>query len=201
VVIFSIASFAVIANFIGMENVARKQIESNSRAAGMSADQKEAAIRQAGTPARLVISYCVVAIVSVLTLLIIAGISLGGLSAAGGKVKFGQVLGATSYATVPFALLNLVMTTAVILASTDRDSLDISNLIATNIGAFLDKETTNKALFSIAGSLDLISFAHIGFLGYGLSKVSRVSFSTCVMIVVGLWVVYVLGKAGFASLF
>lgn len=201
VAILAAASFGVVANLVGMENIARKQIESSTRAANLTPEQKEQAIQQAGTPTRLYVTYCAVAIGSILTLLIIAGVSLGGLSAAGGKVKYGQVLGATSYSWVPFALLNLIMTTAVVFATQDRESLDVTNLIATNVGAFLDKATTNKALYSIAGSLDLISFAHIGFLSWGLSKVSRVSFGTCTLIVIAMWLVYVLGKAGLASIF
>jgi len=74
-------------------------------------------------------------------------------------------------------------------------------LIATNIGAFLNKDTTNKALYSIAGSMDLITLLHIAFLGWGLSKASRLSFTTCTVLVTALWGVLVLAKAGLALLF
>jgi hypothetical protein len=201
VMLLTIASFAVAANFIGMQTMARKQIESNPRTASLTAEQKDAAISQAGSPTRLYIGYGVAAIGSAITLLLIGGIAMGGVAAAGGKVKYGQVLGAVSYSAVPFSLLNLIMATAIILASPDRESLDFTNLIATNVGAFLNKETTAKGLYSIAGSIDIISFAHIALLGYALSKVSRLSFSTCTLLVTAMWAVYVLGKAGLSSLF
>jgi hypothetical protein len=202
VIILSAGYFAVLANLVGLENMTRKQMESGSRfTANLSAEQKEAAIRQSGTPVRVAIGYCAATIGTALVLLITAGISLGAVSAAGGKAKYAQVLGAVSYAAVPFALLNLVMSAVIILAAPDRDSLDFNNLIATNIGAFLDKETTGKAVMSIAGSLDLISFAHIGLLAFGLSKVSRLSFMTSLMLVIGMWVIYVLGKAGLSAMF
>lgn len=201
VMLLTIASFAVVANMVGMETLTRKQLESSSRTASLTQEQKDAAIAQSGTPMRLYLGYGAAGVGSVIVLLIIAGISLGGLAAAGGKPKFAQVLGAVSYAAIPFSVLSLVMTTAILFASPDRESLDFNNLIATNIGAFLNKETTGKLLYSLAGSLDLISFAHIGFLGYALSKVSKLSFSTCVMLVIGMWAIYVVCKAGLSSLF
>jgi hypothetical protein len=201
VILLSIASFAVIANLVGMETMARKQLESSSRASAMTPEQKEQAISQAGTPARLYITLGAVAIGSTLAWLAIAGISLGLLAAGGATVKYAQVLGAATYSAVPFLILNVVMTAAILLASPDRESLDFNNLIATNIGAFLNKETTNKALYSIAGSIDLISFAHIGFMGYAYAKVSRLSFVASTMIVFGMWAVYVCGKAGLALMF
>ncbi len=201
VMLLSVASFAVLANMVGMGTMARKQLEASSRTASMSAEQKDALIAQAGTPARLYLNYGAFGIGSVIVLLAIAGISLAGVAAAGGKATYPQVLGAVCYSSVPLSVLALVMTTAVLLAAPDRESLDFNNLLATNIGAFLNKETTGKMLYSIAGSIDVISFAHIGLLGYALSKVSRLSFATGVTIVIALWAVYVLAKAGLASLF
>ena len=201
VMLMTIASFAVVANMVGMETLARKQIESSSRAASLTPEQKQTAIAQAGTPMRLYIGYGAAGFGSVIVLLFIAGVSFGGLSAFGAKTRFPQVLGAVSYAAVPFSLLALIMTTAVLLATPDRESLDFTNLIATNIGAFLNKETTGKMIYSLAGSIDLISFAHVAFLSYGLSKVSKLSFTSCVMLVAGMWAIYVLCKAGLSSLF
>jgi hypothetical protein len=201
VMLLSLASFAVVANLIGMETMARKQLESSSRTASMSAEAKDAAISQAGTPMRLYIGYGAAFIGTAIVLLVISGVSMGALSAAGGKVKFAQVLGAVSYSAVPFMLLGLIMTTAILLATPDRENLDFNNLIATNIGAFLNKETTNKMVFSLAGSLDILSLARIAFLGYAFSKISRLSFSTCLMLVIGMWIVVILCKAGLSSLF
>ena len=201
VILLSIANFAVLANLYGMETMARKQLEASSRTSAMTPEQKEQAISQAGSPVRLYISYGFAGVGSAIAWAAIAGISMALLAAAGATVKYAQVLGAATYSAIPFLVLNLVMTAAILLASPDRESLDFTNLVATNIGAFLNKETTSKVLYSIAGSIDLISFAHIAFMGYAYSKISRLSFGTCTMIVTGMWVVYVLGKAGLALMF
>lgn len=202
VLVVSALFFTVLVNLVGMETIARKQIESNPRmTANMTPEQMDQAIRAADTPARKAIGYCISVIGPLIVLLVVAGVTLGGLSAAGAKVNYLQVLGATSYAWLPYSLLNLIMSTIILFVTPDRDSLDFRNLIATNVGAFLDKETTGKAILSIANSIDVISFALIAFLSYGYSKVSRLSFTTCLMIVVGMWAIYVLGKAGVSAMF
>jgi hypothetical protein len=202
VILLAVGNYAVMVNLIGAENMARQQIERNPRMVQqLGPEGVERAVAQAGTPARAVISYVAVVVVSCLLLLVVAGICLAGLSMTGSSPGFKRVLGAVSYAWFPFSLLNLCMSALIISLAPDRNALDIRNLTATNIGAFLDSATTSKAMMSIANSIDVISFALIAFLGYGLSKVSGSSFVKCTMIVVALWVVYVLCKTGLSSIF
>ena len=111
------------------------------------------------------------------------------------------MLGATAYAWFPYYILVTAMTLLIITLSADRSDLNFKNLVATNVGAFLDPQTTSKPLYSLASSLDLLSFLLLGFLAYGLSKVSRAKTGTCFAIVIGVWAVYVLCKTGMAALF
>lgn len=202
VMFIAAAGYAVLVNLVGMETIVRKQIESNPRAVQqLGPDGVERAVAQSMTPARTAIGYVAVFIGVAVTLLIVAGLSLAGLSITGSSVGFKRTLGAVSYAWLPFSVLNLAMSALIISLAPDKTALDMRNLTATNIGAFLDPLTTNKALMSIASSLDIISFAQITFIGYGLSVVSKSSFFKCTMIVVAMWAVYVLGKTGLAMLF
>jgi hypothetical protein len=202
VMLLALCSYAVTVNLIGLENIARKQIESNPRVVEqLGPEGVERAVAQSATPTRAAIGYCAVVIVTGIVLLIVAGFCLGGLSMTGGSPGYKKVLGAVSYAWVPFAVLNFAMSALIISMSPDRNALDIRNLTATNIGAFLDHATTSKALMSIATSIDVISFALMAFLSYGLSVVSKSSFVKCLMIVLVLWLVYVLGKTGLSSIF
>jgi hypothetical protein len=202
VMLLALAGYAVVSNLIGIENIARKQIESNTRAAQqLGPEGVDKAVAQAGTPTRIAISYVAVPIVTAIVLLIVAGLCLGGLSMTGSSPGFKRTLGAVSYAWLPFSLLNVAMSALIVSLAPDRNALDIRNLTATNIGAFLNAETTSKAMMSFASSMDVISFAQIAFIGYGLSKVSRSSFLKCAMIVAVLWFVYVLCKTGLSSIF
>jgi hypothetical protein len=202
VMLLALTGYATVSNLIGVENIARKQIESNPRVVQqLGPEGVEKAVAQAGTPARIAIGYTAVPIVTAIVLLIVAGVCLGGLSMTGSSPGFKRVLGAVSYAWLPFSILNVAMSALIVSLAPDRNALDIRNLTATNIGAFLNAETTSKAVMSFASSIDVISFAQIAFIGYGLSRVSRSSFFKCVMIVVVLWFVYVLCKTGLSSIF
>ncbi len=196
------ATSAVAVNLIGMENMVRKQIESNPKLAEQLGPEKvDKMIRDSNTPARKALVYVAGGAGGAIYLLVIAGLFTGLLSLMSGTAKYKQVLGASSYALFPFTVVALVMSTLIILFSNDRGELNVRNLIALNPGAFLDKETTRKSLYSLASSLDLLSFGQIAMLSYGLSKVSGVALTKCVMIVVVLWGIYVLGKAGLAAVF
>ena len=201
VMLMAALGFTVLMNLVGMETLARKQFENSPRmAAQLTPQQMDQAIQASNTPVRKSLGYVAVIIGSALALLAVSGLALGGLMLMGARVNYPQVLGATSYAWFPFSVLNILMTTVILLAAPDRESLNFQNLIATNIGAYLNKETTGKALLSVANSIDLISFAQISFISYGFSKVSGLSFGKCAFIMFCLWAIYVLGKAGVGAI-
>jgi hypothetical protein len=117
------------------------------------------------------------------------------------KPKFSTVMAMVALAFLPYWLISGVMTTLVLVASPDRTALDFTNLLATNVGAFLDKATTGKGLYSFMSSLDVLSFLGIGMLGYGFSKITKSSLGTGIGAVFVLWLLFVLAKTGVASLF
>jgi hypothetical protein len=89
----------------------------------------------------------------------------------------------------------------VLMISPDPASLDWRNLLATNVGAFMNKNETSKGLYSLMGSIDILSFAEIGLLALGFSKLTRAKFGFGLAAVLVLWVFYVLGKMGFSMVF
>ncbi|MGI8990863.1 MAG: YIP1 family protein [Bryobacteraceae bacterium] len=189
-------------SLIGMENIARKQLESNPKMVEQLGQQKiDQMVHDSNTPARKALVFVMSALGGATYLLVIAGLFTGLLSLMESKAKYKQVLGATAYAVFPFAVIGFVMSALILVLSNDRSELDMRNLIALNPGAFLNKESTSKPVYSLASSLDLLSFGQIAMISYGLSKVSGVAFTKCLLIVVVLWGIYVLGKAGVAAAF
>ena len=93
------------------------------------------------------------------------------------------------------------MSALILMVSPDPGSLDIRNLIATNVGAFLDKNTTSKGLYALAGSIDVLSFLEIFLLGYGFAKLNRVKVFFGVAAVMTLWILYVSVKISLSVLF
>jgi len=113
--------------------------------------------------------------------------------------KFGTMFSMVTLGFLPYWVVVGVMTTLVLMAAPDRGLLDISNLLATNVGAFLDKATTSRGLYSFMSSMDLISFVEIGLLGYGFAKITRSSLSAGLGAVVSVWLLYVVVKAGMST--
>ena len=78
----------------------------------------------------------------------------------------------------------------------------MSNLVALNLSIFLNRSSAHPALYSVATSIDLLSFYSMFLMSLGISKLSSgISFGKAFSVVFALWAVYVLVKAGFASLF
>jgi hypothetical protein len=87
-----------------------------------------------------------------------------------------------------------------ILFSSDRASLDPQNLVATNVSLFMSDETS-KALRTFLGSFDLLSFARIGFLSLGVSKVAQIPLRQALGVVVGLWALWICVRVGLSLVF
>jgi hypothetical protein len=115
--------------------------------------------------------------------------------------KFGAMFSMVTVAYFPYWLIVVAMTTLVLAISPDPASMDWRNLLATNVGAFLNKNETSKGLYSLMGSIDVLSFAEIGLLALGFSKLTRAKYGFGLAAVLVLWVFYVLGKMGLSIVF
>lgn len=199
IVLMSLVTSYFIVNAIGMETLVRKQLESNPQQ--LERLGPEGVARAANSPFAKGMTYGAPLVATPIVLLVVAGLFTAGLSITGSKLRFAQVLGATSYAWWPYALLTALMSILIVNVAPNKEDLNIRNLIATNVGAFLDPVTTNKAVYAMASSIDVLSFALVAFLAYGLARVSGRKFGSCLGIVVALWLIYVIGKVGFAAAF
>lgn len=81
------------------------------------------------------------------------------------------------------------MSGLILLLASDRAELNIQNLIPFNPAAFMDAAKVSKPLYSLASSIDLLSFGQIALIGFGYSKVSGRSFAQCAGAVTALWAV------------
>jgi hypothetical protein len=76
----------------------------------------------------------------------------------------------------------------------------MSDLLRSNLG-FLVERKAAPALHSLLGSLDLFAIWTMVLLTIGYAIAARISRKAAGAIVVALWAVYILGKAGLAALF
>jgi hypothetical protein len=185
--------------YIGAENLARQSME--AYASRIPPDQMQQAISQAATPGRMAIGYVSAFFGTMVAMLVISGAFMSFALITSKAPKFGSILAMVTLAYVPYYCVVMLMTWLTLALSPDPTSLDFRNILATNVGAFMNKNETSKGLYSLLTSIDILSFAEIFFLSLGLSKVTRSKMGFGLGCVLALWAVYVLCKMGLSLIF
>jgi hypothetical protein len=188
--ILLVGSTAFTVHVLGMERIMRQRLATSN----MSPEQMQQAIERSSSPAGIYITYAAVGIGTILGMLIIAGVltAFGMMTAR--TPKFGSMLAMSNLAFFPYYLVTVVMTALVLVAAPDKDALDINNILATNVGAFVNKTETAKGLYALYTSLDVLSFIEICFLSFGFSKLTKTGFAAGLGAVGALWILYVVCK-------
>lgn len=118
----------------------------------------------------------------------------------GGKAPYFNVFSVWLYASLP-SVIKTLLGTAVILSGQDPESFNIKNFAPTNAGAFLNPLETNKALYALASSVDVITIWTLVLLSIGVATVAGVKRSSGYIAVFGWWAVLVLIGVGWAAAF
>ena len=184
-------------HYIGMETVMRQQLESTR----LTPEQMQVAMNRANSPGQVYATYAGTVIVGILSVLLIAGLLTVFALMGSKQPKFGTNFSAVALALFPYRVIICLMTVLVLIASPDRTTLDVTNLLATNVGAFMNKETTSRSLYTLLSQLDVLSFAEIALMSYGFSKVNRTSLGFGLFSVISLWIIYVFIRVGLSALF
>ena len=134
-----------------------------------------------------------------LVTLIVAAILMVMLSIMDCRPRFSQMLGTVAWASFPITVIACVMGVLILFFSSDPSELDPQTLLATNVAAFLDKSSTGSFVFSLARSCDLLAIGQVCLLSFGISKVVGLALGRSLALVIGLWLVWVLLRGGFAA--
>ncbi|MFP5248323.1 MAG: YIP1 family protein [Acidobacteriota bacterium] len=118
----------------------------------------------------------------------------------GGRAKFGSIFAVWIYAWLPSAIKTL-LGVATIYAGMAPEAFNLKNFAPTNIAAFLDPGATNKALYSICTSLDIVTIWTLVLLSIGAATVAGIKRNSGYMAVFGWWTLFVLIGAGWAVVF
>jgi hypothetical protein len=196
-VLLTLGTTVAAIRLIGMETITRQRLQSFR----LSPEQMQAALERANSPAQLYITYVGAVVGAVVVLLAIAGLLTLFALVGSKQPKYSTNFSMVTLAYFPYTLVVCLMTVLVLMTAPDRGVLDINNLLATNIGAFMNKDTMSSGLYTLLSSIDILSFAEIGLLSYGFAKVNRSSVSFGLFSVMSLWAVYVLIRMGISALF
>jgi hypothetical protein len=178
----------------------RAQMDKSPRTANLPDDQKEAALTTQVKIAPII--GWVAAIVGVpISALIFTLIYWGAFNVfKGAGLKFGTAFAIISHALLPNALATILAGIVVFLKPAGEIMPD--RLAVTSVGALLSSDAP-KWLASLGSSLDLFWFWIMVLIaiGFAAANPKKIKTGSAFAIVVGMWVVWVLLKVGFSTMF
>lgn len=188
---------------IGVAAIIRNSLAQSKQGAQMSPDQIQQAVEK-GAGITAIIMHVTGFLAVPIVLLIIAGIGMLIVSGIfGGSVKFKTALSVAAYANL-VSILGALMGIALILFG-DPEHFNPQSPLPTNLGFFLDAQSTSKPLMALANSLDVFTLWFMALLGVGFAKAGSSEADrrtlkpmSVFLTFFGLWVILVLIKMGWA---
>ncbi len=201
IMVFALCYMVLYGQHVGWERMIRHQIETSSRAAQLSPEQREAQIQMSAKIAPIG-GYVGVLLGVPLGTLIWAAVLLGivkGLMSA--QVRLKQVFAIICYSGMP-GLIMVLLSIAVMFMK-PPDDFNIQNPLVFNPGAFMDPTTTSKFIHSLASSLDLFRLWQLVLIGIGLKAAGgkALSMGGAMTAVFLPWAIFVLASAALAGVF
>jgi hypothetical protein len=130
--------------------------------------------------------------------LITAVVIWGAFKAFGWDARFSQGLGVTTHAFLP-GILKSGLLLFLVSRQESVNPQALGALLSSNLGFLVDSKSA--ALHSILSSFDVFSFWTLALLVIGFAASARVSRKAAAGVILAIWTLLVLGKAGFAGLF
>lgn len=116
----------------------------------------------------------------------------------GGKATFGGIFAVWFFANLP-SIFKALLGAIVLFAGGAPETFNIKNYAPTNVAAFLPVMETNKAIYALASSLDIMTIWTLVLMGMGIAIVAGVKRGSGYIAVFGWWVIVVLIGVGYAA--
>jgi hypothetical protein len=182
---------------IGMQQVVDNQVRMSPKAQERMA-QATPEQRETGNKISLAVTRGAFLAGPIIGLVIVAVLSLVLLGTInfifGGRATYGSVFAVHYYAWLP-SLVKVLLGIVVIFAGMAPESFNVKNFAPTNLGAFLDPTDTNKALYALATSFDIVTIWILVLVSIGVATVAGVKRSSGYIAVFGWWAIVVVGGA------
>jgi hypothetical protein len=188
-----LTSIAVVPK-LDFETLMREQMaQSNPQ---MSPEDTDNAVRLMAASGK-VLAYAG-SLLSIIILLVVAGVLLMAFRLMGGEGTFKQAFSASLYAWMPLVVYSIIA--AIIIMSRESVTPDLLPVIVRSNPGFLADPQSQKVLFALLTALDVFTIWTLVLFSIGFSYVARVSKTKAAAIVVSLWIVMLVFKLGFAAL-
>ena len=199
VILISLVGVYFYSTRVGWERAIRQNIETSSRTANMTADQREAAIQMQVKFAPL--AYVFVVLGPPLVAVIVGAVILLMCKMGGASLTFKQTFAISAWAALTTAIQGIL--TIVVLFLKNPDEYNTMNPLAFNLGAFMEPPpSSSRFIYSLATSIDLFTIWKVLLIAVGISVAARkLTFSKAVILVAAPWLIWVLLSSGFAGMF
>jgi hypothetical protein len=189
IVVIALANGILIGSRIDFGAPAREAMAQNKN---MTQEQMDRAERMSVSMGK--VAKFIGPVISVIVLLIIAGVLLLTVRLMGGEGDFKQAFSATCYAWMPNVLQSIIFT-IVILAkgATAINPQTFPTLVRSNLAFLVDMKTQPMA-FALLSAFDLFTIWGVVLLVIGFAYVGRISKTKAAVAVVSLWFVTILFK-------
>jgi hypothetical protein len=198
-VLLAFVYFAVIINMMGVSRFLKASLGPNP--SEQQVFQMEQAAKLFEEKPAMKATLYIAPVLGAIVPLIIAGILLLVVTLAGGSTAFKKAFSVTVNISFATTLVMSIFVLGPLLLTKDIDKFDFQNPVASNLGFFLDPVEMNKFFYSLASSIDLLSFWAIFLYATGFTAIStNLKKRTTYTCIISLWVVFVLAKSGLALL-
>ncbi|MHB1938258.1 MAG: YIP1 family protein [Acidobacteriaceae bacterium] len=200
-ILVSLAFVVSIDRRIGFEQVAQSNInrsaQAQERMSSLTDAQRQQSMHLIATSTK-VVSYAY-PVITLIFALIAAGILMMSFNfGLGAKASYQQYLAIWFYAGLPF-LIKYLLAAISIFAGVSAEHFDINNPVGTNVGWYLTSDSP-LWLRTLLSSADIFTVWVVVLLILGCSTVARVKRGSAAMVIIGWWVLIVLGGTIMAAI-
>jgi len=198
-VLLNIVFTAIWMQKVDAHQFVRNEIEQSGRADRIPPDRMEAVVDQQAKLVKIISPLSAV-LAPPLVILIFGALFLFVFRFFyGGEVTFKQSLAVVAWSSLAVALVSIPIMLAVYAGKGDWN-LNPQSVVQANLSLLLDRETTSRALWSLAESIDLFTAWMLFLLASGYGLAIRKPTSAALWGVVIPWAIYVAIKVGFVVL-
>jgi len=167
---------------------AREAMEQNKNA---TPEQVDRAVRMSASIGK-VFTY-IAPVLSLIGLLIIAGVVLLAFRIFGGEGDFKQAFSVTCYSSMPSIIKSIVTMIVIVARGGMVHPQTLQTIVRSNLGFLVDYKT-NPMAFALLSSFDVFSVWFLALMIIGFSYVARVSKVKAAVTIISLWVLVLLLK-------
>jgi hypothetical protein len=183
---------------VDMEQFVRDQLRHNRFASKMSDAQMDEAVKS-GKDANPYIRSAITVPGTAIWLLLVGLVYWVAFLAMGANLNYVKTMMVVAWAQVPY-WINSILAMGIFFLKNPND-LDPMNPVFSNPAAFIDRESVSGGLHAILSSFDLFGIWVLILYILGFSALGKVSKGKAAAIVIAIFILKVLLKAGFAAVF